>query len=95
MTRGGWRHTAVMATLISAAIVTAERGPLGAQQPKGGEDETGPYEVVENWPQPWSAVGYIWGSQPGVFAESPNRNLRPGKAVEQGGPFVSRRGGGQ
>mgnify|MGYP003341937019 CR=1 FL=1 len=43
------------------------------QQQKGGEDETGPYDVVENWPQPWSKPGYIWGSQPGVFAESPNR----------------------
>ena len=29
------------------------------------------------------------------LAESPNGNLRPGKGVEQGGPFVSRRGGGQ
>jgi len=40
---------------------------------KGGEDETGPYDVVANWPQPWSPQGYIWGSQPGIFAESPNR----------------------
>lgn len=46
-----------------------------ASQPggKGGEDETGPYEVIETWPLPWSAKGYIWGSQPGIFAESPNR----------------------
>lgn len=42
-------------------------------QQKGGEEETGPYDVVANWPQPWSPSGYIWGSQPGVFAESPNR----------------------
>src|SRR5262245_23204666 len=40
---------------------------------KGGEDETGPYDVVANWPQPWSKEGYIWGSQPGVFAETPDR----------------------
>lgn len=42
-------------------------------QEKGGEDETGPYEVVSNWPQPWSPAGYIWGSQPAVFAQSPDR----------------------
>src|SRR5262245_19195752 len=40
---------------------------------KGGEDETGPYDVAANWPQPWSKQGYIWGSQPGVFAETPDR----------------------
>ena len=42
-------------------------------QDKGGEDETGPYEAAVGWPQPWAQAGYIWGSQPGVFAESPNR----------------------
>jgi hypothetical protein len=42
-------------------------------QDKGGEDETGPYEAVVGWPQPWAQAGYIWGSQPGVFAESSNR----------------------
>ncbi len=73
MTRHGWRNLTAVATLTALALVAAERGPSAAQQQKGGEDETGPYEVVENWPQPWSAEGYIWGSQPGVFAESPNR----------------------
>jgi DNA-binding beta-propeller fold protein YncE len=28
---------------------------------------------VANWPQPWAKTGYIWGSQPGIFAESPDR----------------------
>ena len=42
-------------------------------QEKGGEEETGPYAVAENWPAPWAQKGYIWGSQPGVFAETPNR----------------------
>ena len=40
---------------------------------KGGEEETGPYDVVSNWPQPFAKEGYIQGSQGGVFAESPNR----------------------
>jgi len=47
-------------------------------QPKGGEPTTGPYDVAKNWPQPpgdqsLGHPGYTWGSQGGVFAESPNR----------------------
>ena len=42
-------------------------------QQKGGEDETGPYDVVSSWPQPFARQGYIQGSQGGVFAESPGR----------------------
>jgi NHL repeat-containing protein len=44
------------------------------QQQKGGEgEETGPYDVVERWPQPFARPGYVQGSQGGVFAETPNR----------------------
>ena len=42
-------------------------------QQKGGEEETGPYDVVDKWPQPFARQGYIQGSQGGVFAETPNR----------------------
>ena len=47
----------------------------GLLQEKGGEEETGPYTVVENWPAPWAKSGYIWGSQPGIVADTPNRIL--------------------
>ena len=40
---------------------------------KGGEDETGPYEVVSNWPQPLHNDGWSWGSVAGVWAETPDR----------------------
>jgi hypothetical protein len=56
--------------LLLLSVFTAS---ASLQQSKGGEEETGPYDVVANWPQPWSAPGYIWGSQPGIFAETPNR----------------------
>jgi hypothetical protein len=42
-------------------------------QQKGGGDETGPYDVVTDWPRPFARQGYIQGSQGGVFAETPNR----------------------
>jgi hypothetical protein len=42
-------------------------------QQKGGGDETGAYDLVDKWPQPFARQGYVQGSQGGVFAESPNR----------------------
>lgn len=65
----------VRTLLLALAAVVATSGLVSqaARQQKGGEDETGPYDVVEGWPKPWAKAGYIWGSQPGVFAESPDR----------------------
>src|SRR5258705_10321415 len=45
-------------------------GLLSSNSQKGGEDETGPYEGVAKWPQPFARQGYIQRSQGGVFAES-------------------------
>src|SRR6266568_4040291 len=60
--------------LALSAIVLCWFIPSAAMlQEKGGEEETGPYEVVDKWPAPWARQGYIWGSQPGIFAETPNR----------------------
>ena len=58
------------AGLLSSPALLQESAPH-----KGGEEETGPYSVVENWPAPWSPKGYIWGSQPGIVADTPNRIL--------------------
>ena len=44
-----------------------------AQSKAGGEEETGPYDVATGWPQPLGHPGWTWGSQGGVFAETPNR----------------------
>ena len=44
---------------------------------KGGQDQTGPYEVVTDWPKPLSQLPghekWTWGAVQGIFAESPNR----------------------
>src|SRR4029434_2387471 len=49
-------------------------------QEKGGQEEFGPYELVENWPQPLQDgpdglkhEGWTWGSVGAVYAESPDR----------------------
>ena len=46
--------------------------PARLQQNKSPA-QTSPYELVENWPQPFAKAGYVRGSQPSVFAESPDR----------------------
>jgi sugar lactone lactonase YvrE len=60
------------AVCILILLAAALQGVAFAQE-KGGEDETGPYEVAIGWPQPLGHPGWTWGSQGGVFAESPNR----------------------
>ena len=42
---------------------------------KGGDDLTGPYNLVAGWPQNPCGEGYMFGSTAGIFAESPNRVL--------------------
>jgi hypothetical protein len=65
--------TATLAAILAIGLLTPAARLQEHPQDKGGEEETGPYAVVENWPTPWARPGYIWGSQPGIFAESPNR----------------------
>ncbi|HEV3139094.1 MAG TPA: peptidyl-alpha-hydroxyglycine alpha-amidating lyase family protein [Vicinamibacterales bacterium] len=59
--------------LVALAIALSTTSAL--LQEKGGDDRTGPYDVVANWPQPlaFAKPGYIWGSTGGIFAESPDR----------------------
>src|SRR5205809_7949342 len=52
-------------------------GVLSSNSQKGGEEETGPYEVVSKWPNRFGRRGSIKESQEGVFADSPNRYLLP------------------
>ena len=51
------------------------QGPLSGAplQQKGGEQETGPYDLVRGWPQKFVRPGYAMGSNPAIFADTPNR----------------------
>ena len=64
MAFGKWIMAAV---LLSTFVVGA------TAQEKGGVDISGPYEVVENWPQPLHTDGWTWGSTAGIWAETPDR----------------------
>jgi DNA-binding beta-propeller fold protein YncE len=61
---------------VDGQPAAAVPGPAVAGQ-KGGQDQTGPYEVVENWPKPLAQLNgheqWTWGAMQGIFAESPNR----------------------
>jgi NHL repeat len=61
----------------STAGRAAQSGAEGQRQyveERGGFDVSGPYQVDPNWPKKmWPAPGYIWGSQAGVYPESPDK----------------------
>ena len=66
-----WLLAVALTTLLSPAAVMQERG---------GQEEFGPYELVENWPQPLpdgpdgiKHEGWTWGSVGGIYAETPDR----------------------
>jgi peptidylamidoglycolate lyase len=82
--RRRWNGAVGVVLLACAAAVytgaaeapAVAQAPAGAQaQTKGGDDATGPYELVPNWPQNPCGAGYQVGSTGGIFAESPDRVL--------------------
>ena len=68
----------VLATVMASAFLVAESptkaqdARSGSASEKGGSEETGPYDVVPNWPQPLHP-DWTWGRTGGVWAESPDR----------------------
>jgi len=69
----------LVVTLAASFALGLHAGPAflqsrgGGHGVHGGEDETGPYELARNWPQPFARQGYVWGSQGGVLADTPDR----------------------
>ena len=70
-------RAAITALFAASAILSVAAGT--PQQEKGGDDRTGPYDVVPSWPQPlaFAKPGYIWGSTGGIFAESRTASSSP------------------
>ncbi len=58
-------------SLVALLGLSCLSAPAFARE-KGGDDKTGPYDVVPNWPLPLPDKGYIWGSA-GGFAETPSK----------------------
>ena len=71
-------HARTWLLLVVAAVVLL--APSALVQEKGGQEEFGPYEPVEDWPRPLpdgpdgvTHAGWTWGSVGGIYAESPDR----------------------
>lgn len=83
-------------SILKLALVAASAGLAGPgllAQVKGGQDETGPYEVVPNWMKPIEAGWIVYAVD--VFAESSNRifvGSTGSSPMPQ--PAAGRRGGG-
>ena len=64
------KYALAIGVMLALFFVAA---PAHQAQQKGGQDETGDYNVVGGWPGPFAKPGYIQGAISGVFAETPNR----------------------
>jgi hypothetical protein len=86
------RSLGISLTLIALPLIVACNGPAPTTQSvataaapavaaeKGGQEEFGPYELVDNWPQALpdgsdgiKHDGWTWGSVGAVYAETPDR----------------------
>jgi hypothetical protein len=80
-------HVLLAGLLLSLVLTTCSQpvpsnttANSSVTQEKGGQEEFGPYELVENWPQPLpdgpdnvKHEGWTWGSVGAVYAETPDR----------------------
>ena len=77
---------AVVSLVVAGCQRAAEPAAQAPSQPvgfaavageRGGQDQTGPYEVVRGWPKPLSQLPghekWTFGAAQGIFAETPNR----------------------
>jgi NHL repeat len=85
------RHAALIVTVFSGLLLLflfgARPAPVqgqpqssdmaGAVPDKGGQEQSGQYEVVRDWPKPLSSLPghekWTWGSPEGIFPQNPNR----------------------
>ncbi len=79
-----WRLTFGSLAVVAAAVwlspsASMQQRTAPAAPERGGQEEFGPYEFVEDWPKPLpdsqgvNHAGWTWGSNGAVYAESPDR----------------------
>ena len=80
-------HVLLAGLLLSLVLTTCSQpapsnttANSAVTQEKGGQEEFGPYELVQDWPQPLpdgpdgvKHEGWTWGSVGAVYAETPDR----------------------
>ena len=78
-----------LAAVVAALSMVVTAGSLA--QEKGGDDSTGPYDLVAGWPQNYCGEGHQIGSTAGIWAESPDRVFIFARGCL---PVLKREGGG-
>jgi peptidylamidoglycolate lyase len=63
----------IYAAIAALGLVASVGVYAQMSQEKGGGDETGPYDLVANWPQNFCGEGFQPGSTAGIWAQSPDR----------------------
>lgn len=58
---------------LAALFATGIAAMVFLSREEGGGGQSGPYELVPNWPEDPCGQGYQFGSTCGIFAESPDR----------------------
>jgi NHL repeat-containing protein len=66
-----WSRVFLIATALFATHYSfaADKVPY----PPGPNHGDSPYQVVNDWLQPFAPPGFVWGSHPGIFVESSER----------------------
>jgi len=64
---------ALCGALLSSPILAQTTRQPPIVHPPGPNHGADPYNVVENWLQPFAEPGFVWGSHPGLFVESAKR----------------------
>jgi hypothetical protein len=61
--------------ILTLGFVLSARAVVAAEvvHPPGPTHGENPYVVVKDWLQPFAPAGFVWGSHPGLYVESPNR----------------------
>ena len=64
-----------LAVVLGLGVIAGSNPAILLGQEKGGDDYTGPYNVVAKWPLPsrLARPGRIFGSTSGIWAETPNK----------------------
>lgn len=64
--------TAALLILLAGALVLVQQRGI---QEKGGQEQTGHYQVMADWPKPLpdSEGKWTWGATQGIFVQNPNR----------------------
>jgi hypothetical protein len=65
--------TGLLVALVSVLSLAQTPRTPPVVYPPGPNHGPDPYNVVENWLQPFAEPGFVWGSHPGIFVESPKR----------------------